>query len=192
LQKALSTELERLAMRVGLYVTAGVRRAVEGKIIYRIDPPAIRGGELWNGHHFDLHCCALGKALSAWLPDQELNAMFGSRKLLRYTAKTICDFKTLRANLAEARDKGFALGDEELNPGCRGIGAPVFGQGGIIVSSVAVAGSTCDIPNCRVPELAQDLLKTTKRISEQLVLDDRPDESNYKQHSPPKRSSLSR
>jgi DNA-binding IclR family transcriptional regulator len=177
LRRTFSNQLDGLGVRSGLYVTAGVRKAVEGLIIFRIDPPAIRGGELWTGHHFDLHCCALGKALTAWLPDQELNAMFGSRKLLRYTPKTICDFKALEANLADARDKGFALGDEELNPGCRGIGAPVFGRNGLVVASVAVAGSITDIPTSRIKELASDLLSTTKRISEQMALDHRPVDS---------------
>jgi DNA-binding IclR family transcriptional regulator len=84
--------------------------------------------------------------------------------------QTICDFKTLTTNLAEVRDKGFAVGDEELNPRCRGIGAPLFGQGGSVVASVAVAGSITDISSGRIRTLVNDLLSTMEEISEEHTL----------------------
>src|SRR5579875_2736845 len=80
--------------------------------IAQVDSRYLIGGTNWVGLAVPLHCSALGKVLLAFgaavLPDGPLE---------RRTARTITDRNELAAELARVRERGWAITDEELEPG---------------------------------------------------------------------------
>jgi DNA-binding IclR family transcriptional regulator len=52
------------------------------------------------------HCTGVGKALLAYLPDQELAELYPDGRLKRYTAQTITKLEKLRAELERVRSLG--------------------------------------------------------------------------------------
>jgi DNA-binding IclR family transcriptional regulator len=74
-----------------------------------------------------LHCTALGKSLLAFLPDDEREAVVGELELQPFTPSTITDTDALRAELDRTRERGYAVADEEYEPGVREVGAPILG-----------------------------------------------------------------
>ena len=85
------------------------------------------------------YCTGVGKALLAFLSDEELQKRFLSIKLTRYTDSTITDVKSLRAELAEVRRKGFAIDQEEHEVGVKCVAVPIFDHKGI-AAAMSVSG----------------------------------------------------
>ncbi len=86
-----------------------------------------------------LHGSAVGKAILAHLAPDRLDAIL-ARGLPRMTVRTITDPGRLRRHLAMVARRGFALDNEEGEPGIRCVGAPIFDHRGQVVASVSVAG----------------------------------------------------
>lgn len=85
------------------------------------------------------HCTGVGKALLAYVSDEELLARYSSRKLPRFTEHTITDLGVLRAELARVRTEGFAVDQEEHEPGVKCVAVPTFNHKGI-VAAMSVSG----------------------------------------------------
>jgi DNA-binding IclR family transcriptional regulator len=92
-----------------------------------------------------LHGGSSSKVLLAYQSDAFVDEYLENNELRNLTDFTITDKKVLREELQRIRSQGYALSDQEVNPGVGGIAAPVFDNKGRILASLAVAG-----PNERV------------------------------------------
>lgn len=97
------------------------------------------------GYDFDvgrrdgIHAGASGKAILAFLPDEEIERMFSTVTLEATTQNTILDPDRLHEDIAEARKCGYATSLGERVPGAGfGIGAPVYGSDGRVRGSIVV------------------------------------------------------
>ena len=93
----------------------------------------------WLGRPTPLHATSTGKALLAWLGDEDLAAALPAR-LQRFTDTTITTRAALRAELGDVRARGFAVSRGELEPALWGVSAPVR-DGGRPVAVVSVWGA---------------------------------------------------
>ncbi|GAA0944687.1 IclR family transcriptional regulator [Pseudonocardia zijingensis] len=96
------------------------------------------------GHELRLHCTAIGKAILAHLPRDEVEAVMASAGMPSRTPATITDLPALHAELAAVREHGYALDDEENEPTVRCLGAAVLDRtgrprGGVSISTVTFA-----------------------------------------------------
>jgi IclR family pca regulon transcriptional regulator len=73
-----------------------------------------------------IHCSGLGKAILAYLPEEELTALLGRLRLVRRTDKSITDKRELLADLERTRQRGYAINNEEYIKGLITIGTPFF------------------------------------------------------------------
>jgi DNA-binding IclR family transcriptional regulator len=86
-----------------------------------------------------LHATASGKAILANLPDEELEGILDKKGLPRYTENTITERDALYEELAEIRDRGYAINNQEHIKGLRAIAAPITTPDGEVVGAVSVA-----------------------------------------------------
>lgn len=91
------------------------------------------------GDRSPAHCTGLGKALLAQLSESELRERYANTPLRRYTPNTITHLGALLKNLAEIRAQGYAVDDEEHEPGVACIAAPIFDSAGA-TAALSVAG----------------------------------------------------
>lgn len=114
------------------------------------------------------HCTGVGKALLAYLPEEELAARYPNGHLKRYTDTTITDLKALRLELKNVRERGYATDQEEHEPGVKCVAVPTFDHRGI-TAAISVSG-----PSNRVEHLLakSDLIEKLKlaaaNVSEQM------------------------
>jgi|TARA_B110000967_G_C18886223_1_gene564143 IclR family acetate operon transcriptional repressor len=87
-----------------------------------------------------LHATATGKAILAWLPENELVRVISANGLNRYTDKTITTLSGLVEELRLVRRRGYSIDDEELQIGIVCIGAALRDAGGAIVGSISSTG----------------------------------------------------
>jgi len=72
------------------------------------------------------YCTALGKALLAYLPDEETTDIISGLDYKEKTGKTITNEEDLIVDLAKIRNRGYAFNDEEYKDGIIAIAAPFF------------------------------------------------------------------
>lgn len=86
--------------------------------------------------------CAPGKAILAYLPDEELEATIDQIQFKRFTPNTITSKRVLREELFQIRQQGFALDREEGMPGIHCVAAPILDRHGFAVAAITIAGPT--------------------------------------------------
>ena len=94
----------------------------------------------WLGRATPLHATSTGKALLAWMAEDELGAALPGR-LERFTDTTITTRAVLRGELADIRGRGFAVSRGELEPALWGVSAPVLDGGGRAIAIISVWGA---------------------------------------------------
>jgi IclR family transcriptional regulator, acetate operon repressor len=129
--------LERLGKATGETINLGVASGGMVEQIAQVDSTYLIGGTNWIGMSVPLHCSALGKVLLAYGAAQ-LPAGPKDR-LERRTDKTITTEAALRADLASVRARGYAVTDEELEPGLIAVAAPIRGYDGDVVAALSVS-----------------------------------------------------
>jgi len=100
-----------------------------------------------------------GKALLANLSAEELRYRF---------AATDPDLETLRAELVRVRARGWAIDDQETQPGLRCVGTVVRDRNGNVVAGLSISGPLVRVGDERLSELSDVLLKTADQISRAL------------------------
>ena len=105
------------------------------------------------GGRVPLHCSGVGKALLSAMPDPAL--VLRRPVLPRVTDKTLVTEAALRADLAGARARGYAVDDEEHAAGLRCIAAVVFDEQAEPLAAVSLSGPVARIPDDRIPALGR-------------------------------------
>ncbi|MGN6459826.1 MAG: IclR family transcriptional regulator [Pseudolabrys sp.] len=83
------------------------------------------------------HATALGKAMMAWLPEDEIRRICAVMD--RFTEHTIVDFDALIEDLRHVRRNGYAVDREEFRPGVICIGAAVRNHAGAVVAAISAS-----------------------------------------------------
>jgi DNA-binding IclR family transcriptional regulator len=111
------------------------------------------------GRHVPLHCTSAGKCLLAFgLADLPAS-------MPRRTVRTITNRDVLRAQLAEIRERGYAIDDEENDSHVRCISAPVFGSDGRAIGCIGVDGPSVRMTLDRIPDVARCVADIARRMS---------------------------
>jgi IclR family acetate operon transcriptional repressor len=91
------------------------------------------------------HASGIGKAILAHRAPAQVAASLKRTGLPRFTDHTLTTLPALLADLSEVRARGYAVDDEERNPGMRCVGAAVFNEFGEAVAGLSVSGPTVRI-----------------------------------------------
>ena len=106
-----------------------------------------------SGERRAAHASGIGKALLAEMPRRAVERVIASRGLERFTAATITEPAALFAELARTHVRGWALDDEERNPGMRCIAAAIFNEFGDPVAGLSISGPVARLGNDAVARL---------------------------------------
>jgi IclR family acetate operon transcriptional repressor len=109
------------------------------------------------------HATASGKAWLAHLPEAEADAVLARQGMRRLTPRTITSRAKLLAQLREARERGYAIVDEELVEGGRAAAAAIL-VGGRVVGAVAVSGPTFRLSLARLHRSAPRLRRAAAEL----------------------------
>jgi len=116
----------------------------------------------------DLHTGASGRAVMAFLPDDERRAVIERTRLAPATEHTITSVDELERVLAGVRERGYAFSQEERRLGGVGIAAPVFGPGGQVVAEIGVSVPTQRFVASDEARLARLVTACAAHITEEL------------------------
>jgi len=160
--------LYNLMRDTGLTVHMAVLERFDVILVSKVEPPGLLRLATWVGKHMEAHCTGVGKALLAALPPDQVDALLKARGLARRNENTIVSMKKLHDELSRIRQAGYALDDEEDEIGLRCLGAAVFFGSGKAAAAISVAGTSAQIDERSLPELASRVKRTAATISRAL------------------------
>jgi IclR family pca regulon transcriptional regulator len=125
--------------------------------------------ELHLGSRLPAYCTAMGKLLLANLPDDEQRDVLATIKPTKRGPNTITAKKSLREELDQVRDAGFAVNDQELASDLFAIAVPVRDATREVVAAVGLSAHSSMISlEEMVDALTPHLVSTADRISARL------------------------
>ena len=121
------------------------------------------------GRQMPLHAGASQKALLAFMPEQELDAVMSS-PLERLCISTLTDTDALREDVAGIRQRGWATSYEETNLGVWGIAITLLDGRDDVVAAVGLAGPRVRANKDRVKQMLEVVSRGAADIASLLAL----------------------
>lgn len=160
--------LRSLAEKLRQTVHLAVLDREEAVYVEKVEASNFVKVDTWIGRRISPHSTSVGKAILAFVSEEELSRWLEARVLRRYTEFTITTPTGFMAEMEKVRSRGYAVDDEENTLGVRCIAAPIFGADGRVQASVGVSGITTQVSVNDVPRVAGEVMQTASRISRNL------------------------
>lgn len=122
--------------------------------------------DIFLGMRVSAYACAPGRAILAFLGQDEAEAILDRSALRKFTPRTLTSRPGLLRELKAVRAQGYAIAEEQCYLGETSIAAPIFNGQGKPIAAINVS-----VPNSRWPtqraraELAPLLVETARSIS---------------------------
>jgi DNA-binding IclR family transcriptional regulator len=174
LRRHAAPHLRRLMEKSGLTVHLAVLEGDEAVLVDKVEPPGVARIATWVGKRMDLHCSAVGKAIMAYLPEEQVDRLAHDRGFTRYNENTLVARRRIVEEIDRIRKRGYAIEDEEGEIGFRCVGCPIFDREGRITAAVSVAGTTSQITSEKGARLSEHVKETAAAISQSIVVPEKP------------------
>ncbi|MFC7157069.1 IclR family transcriptional regulator [Halomarina halobia] len=113
------------------------------------------------GKRIPLHATSAGKAILARWSDEAVERLLDEHGLEQLTDQTLTEREDLFAQLAEIRERGYSVNNQENTRGIRAVGVPVSGPDGRVIGALSVSGPTHRMKGDRLDHELPDLLLGT-------------------------------
>lgn len=112
------------------------------------------------------HATASGRAILAFIPEAEMEAILNKAELTPFTENTVTSIETYKEQLKEVRRLGYAVAVEENAYGFSAIAAPIRDNSGKVIASITIM-----VPSFRVTKeklvtsFRKEAIQTADKIS---------------------------
>jgi IclR family acetate operon transcriptional repressor len=110
------------------------------------------------------HATAVGKAMLAWLPEDEMRRILGN-DMKRFTDNTITDFSDFVEALRVVRRNGYALDREEFLPGVICVGAAIRDQAGTVIGAISASTPSMRATEDHIAMIRDEICAATRALS---------------------------
>lgn len=108
---------------------------------------------------------ATGRAILAFLPDDEISRLISDVRIVPTTPKTKLDPDDIRRDVAEIRKRGYSIAFEESLNGVVAFGAPVFDENGAPVYSISMLGIASGISEEEIARMGETLKRCAREVT---------------------------
>jgi DNA-binding IclR family transcriptional regulator len=115
-----------------------------------------------------IHATALGKAIAAYLPADQVDALLPKGKLPSLTSRTMILRSEFKAELLRVRQTGYAINDQETIEGAILVGAPLFDSLGKVFAGISVSAPTARCSAKKRREIVEQVLAASHAITRDL------------------------
>jgi DNA-binding IclR family transcriptional regulator len=157
--------MRHLTHQTGLTCHLAVLDGPEAVYIEKVEPEGFIRMDTWVGRRMRVHATSVGKALVAYISQEQLEEILRKSSMEKRTPKTITTLPRLLKELEKVRTQGYAVDDEENNLGARCVAAPVFDERGGIEASLGLSGTTQQVSPQTMPRILEALKDSARHIS---------------------------
>jgi len=156
--------LRELRRKSGLTVQLAALEDRELIVLEKLKAAECSPGATWVGKRLAMHSSGLGKAVLAYLAEEEIDSILRIYGMQRYNANTIVSPEQLKMHLREIRYRGFAFENEEYELGIRSLAAPIIDGCSVVVAAVSATGSVSQITSDNLAGLVELVKQTAQGI----------------------------
>jgi len=120
------------------------------------------------GAHLPPHCSAVGKMLLAESSEQQVDYIINEEGLKKYTDNTITDPNSLKKELENIREQGYAIDNGEIMKNSRSIAAPIKNSRGNTIAALGITGLVDEMQKCDFIKAKEVLLRDARAISKKM------------------------
>ena len=131
--------LERLSQQTNETVNMGVLLGHEVLYIVRIARVELVKANVSVGSRLPAYCTSMGKVLLGFLSEQELSSTLEGVRFEKLGPNTILNRADLIDELRSVALSGFAIQDQEVSAGLRGVAAPIRDASEQVVAAINIA-----------------------------------------------------
>ena len=162
--------LEQLVLETGETVHLGILDDTEILYLDKIEPTRSVRMASSVGRRNPAYCTAMGKAILAYLPDEQVEVIVRKHGLKARTSNTITSFSDLKMELREIRQRGYSVDNEEIEDGVRCIGGVVRNFSGAPVAAISVSGPAFRVTKEKVKGLSHSVISAEMGFREKQVI----------------------
>ena len=157
--------IDRLSAEVG--ETIHLAQLDLGQVLYVDKRNAQRPVEMFSqaGKVGPAYCTGVGKAMLAFLGQDDLTRALDRQSFHRFTEHTLDTPAKLLAELQAIRDRGFAFDREEHEPGIICVAVPVLTRSGRVIGAISVTSTTARSTPDGLAGLAPQIMETAAQIA---------------------------
>jgi DNA-binding IclR family transcriptional regulator len=160
--------LRHIAERTKLDTHLAILDHGDAVYVERIESSGFIKMATWIGRRMVPHVTAVGKALICGHDRAALEDIIEFHPLRPITPRTITTLPRLMAELAETRQRGYAIDNEEHEARVRCVAAPVFAASGSVVAAIGVSGTAGQLSDDVMPKLGTMIRASALKFSAQL------------------------
>ena len=110
------------------------------------------------------HATSIGKAILAWLPENEIHRILAGG-LKRFTDNTITELPVLLESLRKVRRNGYAFDREEHLPGVICVGAAIRDQAGTVVGAISASTPLMRADDAHIALMRDEITTAARALS---------------------------
>ena len=133
--------MEELSGKVHESCSAAVLDRTEIVYVLRVPTHKIMTINLSIGSRLPAYCTSMGRVLLSALDDEALDATLGATQLYAHTPRTVTDKEELKKLIAQVRQQGWAIVDQELEGGLISLSAPIRNRQGRVIAAMNISGN---------------------------------------------------
>ncbi|MGL4208335.1 MAG: IclR family transcriptional regulator [Candidatus Adiutrix sp.] len=158
--------MRRLAQASPGAVSLGVRDNLKAVYIDKIENEATVSVTMKIGQSLPLYCTAIGKALLAHLPEEQVCHLMNQVVFEKSAPNTLTTHEDLLADLRAIRQQGFSVDNEEHIPGLFCLAAPVFNARRQTIAAMGISTVKITLPPQATTEsLAHEVIKAANAFT---------------------------
>ena len=121
-----------------------------------------------EGNQMQLHASAAGRVLLAHGTQELRDKVLGADRLERFTPLTMVDPQKIKRELTAIIQRGYAINRGERELEVAAVAAPLFNHDRTVTASLVVVGPVQRFSDEHIPDIVENLLNATHRISQSL------------------------
>lgn len=168
LRAAAMTEMRKLSERYGDTVNLGV--LTDGEVLYVEIIESTQPLRMTDivGSKSPFHATAMGKAITAYMPEENVMELIARYGLPAVTPRTIISPEQFFIELNRVRAQGFSMDDQEIVKGACCVAAPIFGMYGTVEGAVSLSGAMHRFAADVLPGMTEQMRAAAWQISRKL------------------------
>ncbi|HET7769852.1 MAG TPA: IclR family transcriptional regulator [Chloroflexota bacterium] len=163
--------LDRLAAETAETVQLLIRDGLDVVVVDGIESAQRVKVGAGIGERRPLHATAAGKCFLAGLSPDGVRALYADRRPAPLTSRTIVDVDTLLAEASRVGDTGFAVNDQESEPGVRFVAAPIIGPERSVIAALSLGAPAERLRLEDLAHIGRQLFASGLAISRSLGVD---------------------